>query len=238
MIRFLVAMMLLPVQAAAMSCRDLEFEGASYSVCEANPAQHDIRLYLRDDQGEILGGFSALRRHVAPETLIFAMNGGMYHEDRSPVGLYVQDGVQDMRIITSAGPGNFGMLPNGVLCLRHGAAQIVESRTFAEAPLDCRYATQSGPMLVIGGALHPRFIPGSTWLNIRNGVGVRDDGTLVFAISNDLVNFHDFARLFRDELRTPDALFLDGRVSRLYAPQLGRSDFGFAPLGPMIGVTQ
>ena len=34
------------------------------------------------------------------------------------------------------------------------------------------------------------------------------------------VNFHDFGRLFRDRLGVPNALYLDGKVSRLHAPPL------------------
>jgi uncharacterized protein YigE (DUF2233 family) len=163
-----------------------------------------------------------------------AMNAGMYHDDRRPVGLYVEEGRQETPIVTREGPGNFGMLPNGVLCLGAGAAAVVESRRFAEDRPDCRFATQSGPMLVIDGALHPRFIPGSAFTNVRNGAGVAPDGALWLAISNEPVNFHDFARLFRDELGTPDALYLDGSVSRLYRSDTGRHDLGF-PMGPVIG---
>jgi prepilin-type processing-associated H-X9-DG protein len=90
-------------------------------------------------------------------------------------------------------------------------------------------------MLVIEGALHPRFAAGSDSLNYRNGVGVTEDGHAHFVISNEVVNFHSFARFFRDVLNTPNALFFDGSVSRLYAPMLERHDAGF-PMGPMIGV--
>jgi len=96
--------------------------------------------------------------------------------------------------------------------------------------------TQSGPMLVIDGALHPRFIDGGTSKYIRNGVGTSADGQrAIFAISNAPVNFHSFGRLFRDVLALPNALYFDGNVSRLYAPTLGRDDFGFR-LGPMVAV--
>jgi uncharacterized protein YigE (DUF2233 family) len=163
------------------------------------------------------------------------MNAGMFHDDYSPVGLYVEEGRQEMRLVTSDGPGNFGLLPNGVLCIGDGWARVVESRAFAANAPDCRFATQSGPMLVLDGALHPRFLEHSDSLNIRNGVGVSDDGRrMVLAISDAPVNFHHFARFFRDALGTPDALFLDGRVSRLHAPGIGRSDIGF-PVGPIIG---
>jgi uncharacterized protein YigE (DUF2233 family) len=65
-------------------------------------------------------------------------------------------------------------------------------------------------------------------------VGVRDKTTIVFAISAEPVTFGAFARLFRDELACSNALFLDGSISSLYAPALGRSD-GLLPLGPMVG---
>jgi uncharacterized protein YigE (DUF2233 family) len=51
------------------------------------------------------------------------------------------------------------------------------------------------------------------------------------------VNFHSFARLFRDHLKSPNALFLDGSISSLYAPDVARSD-GFAPLGPIVALVK
>ena len=147
----------------------------------------------------------------------------MFHEDRAPVGLYVENGTEEMRVVTADGPGNFGLLPNGVLCLTDGAARIVESRRYAENPPACRDATQSGPMLVIDGDLHPRFIPDGASRNIRNGVGVEEDGRIVhLVISNVPVNFHHFARFFRDHLGVPDrALFRRARLAALCAGDRG-----------------
>lgn len=232
LLAFLAAMAAGP----AAACSQKSFEGASFTACRIDLGTEDVRLFLRDPEGRVLGGFDRVD-DVLPRGLRLgvAMNAGMFHDDRAPVGLYVEDGVQEMRIITSDGPGNFGLLPNGVLCLRAGSAEIVESRRYAAAPPACRAATQSGPLLVIDGALHPRFLRDSDSLNIRNGAGVSDDGaTLWLAISDAPVNFHHFARFFRDALGTPDALYFDGRVSRLHAPGLGRSDPG-VPLGPIIG---
>jgi uncharacterized protein YigE (DUF2233 family) len=229
------AISLFAAPAIAAECRDLTFEDTSFTVCEADPARDDVRLFLRDADGNVLGTFDNLEAALAPSRLVWAMNGGMYHTDRRPVGYYTEDGKEVAALVTREGPGNFGLLPNGVLCLGHGTATIWESRRFAERQPDCRYATQSGPMLVIDGALHPRFIRNSDSLNVRNGVGVTESGLLIAAISNQRVNFHRFARLFRDVLKTPNALFLDGTISRLYAPGLGRHDFGF-PMGPMLGV--
>ncbi len=223
--------------ASAADCRDTMFEDVSFTVCTADPATEDLRLFLNDPDGAPFGTFDNVETSLGGASLAWAMNAGMYHADRRPVGLYVENGQESARIITSDGPGNFGLLPNGVLCLEDTRARVIEAKAFANTPPDCRFATQSGPMLVIEGALHPRFLPKSTSLNIRNGVGVREDGLLVAAISNARVNFHQFARLFRDVLETPNALFLDGKISRLYAPDVPRHDLGF-PMGPILGVVK
>lgn len=238
MIRLALLLALLPIAAAAVTCESGRFESIDYTACTVDPRTENLRLYLRDDSGAVLGSFSALATHVAPARLSFAMNAGMFHDDRAPVGHYRENGQEQMRVITSAGPGNFGLLPNGILCLNDTDALIWETRAFAATRPECRDATQSGPMLVIAGQLHPRFLEHSTSRYIRNGVGQMADGRLAFVISHDPVNFHRFARLFRDRLGTSDALYLDGNISRLYAPDTGHTGFGFTPLGPIIAVTE
>jgi len=234
MIRRLAITLAVCFAQPALACEQVTFDAARFTVCAVDVTEHELRLFLRDDEGAILGSFSRVQQSLPEgERLAVAMNAGMFHDDRAPVGLYVEDGAEEMRIITSDGPGNFGLLPNGVLCLQDARAQIVESRAFANDPPVCRHASQSGPMLVIDGALHPRFLHDG---NIRNGVGVDATGQLLYmAISDDPVNFHHFARLFRDLLEVPNALYFDGRVSRLYAPAYGRADIGL-PLGPIIGL--
>jgi uncharacterized protein YigE (DUF2233 family) len=224
------------VPAQALACESVVFEDVPFTTCQIDLAQDELRLFLRDSDGAIYGSFGRVEQALPPgRRLGVAMNAGMFHEDRAPVGLYVENGVEEMRVITSDGPGNFGLLPNGVLCLTEGGAQIVESRAYAEAPPACRDATQSGPMLVIDGALHPSFIRNGSSRNIRNGVGVDASGRILHMVISDApVNFHHFARFFRDYLGVPQALYFDGRVSRLYAPGIGRADFGL-PVGPIIG---
>lgn len=234
---------LLPLGARTASpagpCRDTSYQGRAYTIC-AVQAGDDLRIWQNTPDGTPFGSFERVGAMLGAEgkQLAFAMNAGMFHPDRQPVGLTVIDGKQIHGIVTSAGPGNFGMLPNGVFCIKapgQGFA-VIESRAFASSAPACRYATQSGPMLVIDGTLHPRFMKDSPSLHIRNGVGVSADGkTAYFAISDQPVSFHDFATLFRDDLRTPNALYLDGSVSRLYAPGLGREDAGL-PIGPIVGM--
>ena len=233
MIRVAILALLLPGIAQA-ACRDVTFDALPFTVCDVQ-ASEDLRLFALGPDGN-LGSFTAVNDLLAGDgkSLGFAMNAGMYHRDRSPVGLFVAGGTQAAPLITRDGPGNFGLLPNGVFCVGDTFA-VIESRAFADTKPTCRYATQSGPMLVIDGALHPKFLPDSPSTYIRNGVGVRADGqTAIFAISDVAVNFHTFARFFRDALGTPNALYFDGSISRLYAPDLNRHDAGL-PMGPIIG---
>ncbi len=238
--RWLVGLMLFwAVPATAVTCEDVNYEGRSYTACTVDATTENLGLFHHDADGAVIGSFSALEDHPDVQALAFAMNAGMYHDDRSPVGHYVEDGVQTMRVITNAGPGNFGLLPNGVFCINDDSAQVYETLDYVETAPECRDATQSGPMLVIDGALHPRFLPHSTSRFVRNGVGTSADGTTaVFVISNDNVSFHEFGSFFRDYLALPNALYFDGKVSRLYARDQGRRDFGFSSLGPMVAVTE
>lgn len=223
------------VALAEDPCRTQDFEGIPFTICTAQAGQ-DLRLWLHDASGALIGTPERLTAQLAPgERLVFAMNAGMYAPDRRPVGLYVENGVEGHAIVTAEGPGNFGMVPNGVFCVNEGFA-VIETRAFAAAPPACRYATQSGPMLVIDGALHPKFLAESDSTYIRNGVGVSADGqTAWFVISDRAVTFHRFARFFRDVLGAPNALYLDGSVSRLIVPGEGRADLGL-PMGPIVGL--
>lgn len=233
----MIVAMALP--AAADGCGKMVHDGQGYVVCEVAAAQEPaLRLWQDDAAGVPLNNFNNVRKTLEQgEALSFAMNAGMFHADYRPVGLLIVDGQELSPIVTGGGGGNFGMLPNGVFCT--GGArpfQVIESRAFAKVRPECRLATQSGPMLVIDGDLHPRFLVDSDSRYVRNGVGVSPDGqTAWFAISDRPVTFHEFGRLFRDGLGVRDALYFDGSISRLYAPGVNRADFGRS-LGPIIGL--
>ena len=226
-----------PAQAAPV-CAPRDFASARYAVCSFDARRDDIRLYWADAQRKPYGSFAALAQDLAAHgrTLRFAMNGGMFGDDLAPVGLYVEDGKRRVRADTRAGASNFHLLPNGVFWIGDGVAGVEETSRYLAEPPAARYATQSGPMLVIDGRIHPKIQPTGTSAKIRNGVCVREGATAIFAIAEEPVTFYAFARLFRDGLSCANALFLDGSISSLYAPELGRDD-ELWPLGPVIAVT-
>ena len=237
-----------PAAAQAAPCRSETFEGSQYTVCSFDLSRDDLRIFWRSGAGEPYRTFSALQQDLSAggRTLTFAMNGGMYGDDLSPVGLYVEDGRElnaaNTRIVEGS-PGqipNFYKRPNGVFYMTGDTAGIATTEAYLAAKPDADFATQSGPMLVIDGKIHPMFIPGSSDRKPRNGVGVSSSTQVHFAISEDWVNFEEFARFFRDKLGSDDALFLDGgTASGLFAPELGRNDPpGHGGYGPIIGVVE
>lgn len=204
----------------------------SYTV---DPAQ--VRLYWKDDQGQALGSLQRLKDYVEhhDRKLLFAMNGGMFKPDGTPVGLFIQNQLTITASDTAGGNGNFYLKPNGILYITTtGKAGICQTSGFVNQ--DINFATQSGPMLVIDGTIHPAFKKGSANVNIRNGVGILADGKLVFAMSKEGINFYDFAEYFKN-LGCRNALYLDGFVSRTYLPSKDwiQTDGNF---GVIIGVTK
>ncbi|MBC8128946.1 MAG: phosphodiester glycosidase family protein [Rhizobiaceae bacterium] len=220
-------------------CTIRHFRGVDYILCRIALVEQHVGLALYDESDRPLGGFSRLAERIARRggTLTLAMNAGMYHEDRRPVGLYVEDGREVAPVSRADGPGNFHMKPNGIFWIADGRAGVEETEAYVRHERVVDTATQSGPMLLVDGALHPRFIEGSTSLHIRNGVATAEDGAVaLFVMSRTPVNFHDFASFFKDELGCRDALYLDGSISSLFVPDQGIREERDR-LGPMFAVT-
>ena len=216
------------------SCRDESFDNSRFTVCAQPRGTIEIRNW--DARGRPFRRFAALEA-VGPrgEDVAFAMNAGMYGEDRRAIGLLIEDGRQLRPINRRKGGGNFHLMPNGVFLVRRsGKAEVVTSAAFKPAK-DIAFATQSGPMLVIDGKLHPAFEPDGRSRYIRNGVGIAPGGTPVFVISADPVSLGKFARFYRDRVKARNALFFDGAVSSLWDPAAHRMD-SHTDLGPIVVV--
>lgn len=227
---------------ASVSCfgqaRIVAYKGHHYVVYAADYSKDKIQLFWKNGQNEKLRSLGNLKQNVNAmgQELLMATNAGMYTPDNVPCGLYIENGRQVKSItLATKGNGNFFMQPNGVFLLTKSEAKVVSSQEFSAWNSKAIYATQSGPMLVHKGIVNSNFSDGSSNINIRSGVGVNGQGRVVFAISQELVNFYDFACLFKDDLNCENALFLDGAISRMYLPQLHINDTG-GNFGAMIGV--
>jgi uncharacterized protein YigE (DUF2233 family) len=213
--------------------------GDRFLACTISPKENNISLYWKDDAGKILQTFDNLKKYLLTknEKLIFAMNAGMFQENYSPLGLYIERGQLINKLNTrNSSTGNFYMKPNGVFYItKENKGAVVTTNQF-QLIESIVYATQSGPMLLINGTINSTFKPASTNLNIRNGVGVKSNGDIVFVLSKVPVNFHEFAQYFKDQ-GCDNALYMDGFVSRAYFPSQNWADED-GNFGVMIGVTK
>jgi uncharacterized protein YigE (DUF2233 family) len=219
-------------EAPPSFCAEQRFEGSGFTVCDNK--RGELLLFAAGKPDAPLRSFAEVARRVDPKRVAFAMNAGMFDKSGRPIGLAAHDGSETHKINLRDGRGNFHLKPNGVFMVTCGGRPaIFPSDAIPEFRCAPRLATQSGPMLVIAGKLHPKFDADGTSRLIRNGVGVTANGKAIFVISDEPVSFGKLARFFRDQLKTPDALYLDGVVSSLWDPANSRMD-SHAPLGPII----
>jgi uncharacterized protein YigE (DUF2233 family) len=199
-------------------------DGRTFDVLEVDLETYDIRLFWKGPDGQPFLTFKNVRSWLENQgkELAAATNGGIYEPGYIPTGLYIEAGRLGHPLNLKDGYGNFYLKPNGVFLITEPGAKIIESSQFGKMNETVDYATQSGPLLVHGGKIHPAFTIGSHNRRLRSGIGVSRNHLVYIVVSDCAVNFYDFAAFFRDQLDCPDALYLDGSISRLYAPKLNR----------------
>lgn len=227
-----VALALAPAVHADAPCAEQTFEGSRFTVCPADAGAHDVEIAWADRSGLPYRAFHIYAESNDVARVRFAMNAGMFHADGSSVGLLLINKRKLKKLSTTDGPGNFHMKPNGVFYITASGFGVETTEDFAKRK-NAVSATQSGPMLVIDGALHPQFQDDGPSRLVRNGVGVRDTEHAFFVVSEGAVSFGKLARFFRDRLECPNALYFDGTVSSLWVPAQSREDRG-VPFGPMV----
>ncbi len=216
----LVAVACMPIANDDKTIVNFEEKYPAIVSYELNLQSQALQFYTTDENGAFFGNHGTFKTWVTAKgkTLKFAMNGGMYRKDLRPQGLYIENGVLEVPIDTKEkGYGNFYLKPNGVFSLSKTNKPAIELTEAFHNNGDIAYATQSGPMLLIAGNIHPAFRAGSTNVHIRNGVGILPNGHLLFAISQEKINFYTLASFFKDH-DCKEALYLDGFVSRMYLP--------------------
>ncbi|MFC4638942.1 phosphodiester glycosidase family protein [Deinococcus hohokamensis] len=207
--------------AEALEIQQRVSGGQLYTVAEVDLRRDRLELHwLNPTTGAPYRTFAQLGARLAKQgqRLLFATNSGIYAPGPKPLGLHVQQGRALVALNNARSGGNFALLPNGVFWVRGTKAGVTETQAYRRAGLAPTFATQSGPLLVQKGRLHPEFNRSGTSFKVRSGVGVCRDGKVRFVVSAGPVNFYSFALFFRDALGCPDALYLDGSISAYATP--------------------
>ncbi|MEI6559565.1 MAG: phosphodiester glycosidase family protein [Rhodospirillaceae bacterium] len=237
----IVALLVLFITVPAVACtRTVEFAGARYEVCVADYNHYSVRTFWKNDEGKPYQSLSNLWGHLKSQSLnpVFLTNAGIYMDDLTPLGLYVENGKTLRPLNTAKGLfGNFYMQPNGVFITDNkGIGSVVETTRLAHWQRNIRYATQSGPMLLINGTINPKFKKDSPHRLIRSGIGATAN-EIIIVKSIGTVSFYDIARLFREKFGVLNALYLDGNISDTMTVDHGASAFAIS-YGAMIAVIQ
>lgn len=218
----------------------VRYRNKEYLVARAEPAAR-IDVLLMNSEGDPFSSFPELEAQLLrrKQRLLWAMNAGMYHLDRNPVGLLVSRAQTRSALNVQTGYGNFYLEPNGVFAITEAGPRILSTQAYrARGAGEARVleATQSGPLLLLSGRFARAFDANSSSRVVRNGVAVTQQNQILFVISNDVVSFHEFASALI-ALGCRDALYLDGSISAAYAPRLGRKDSGEG-LGPVVVLSE
>lgn len=224
--------------AGAVDCATTTHANLRFTTCRVDARSGLLGLYYRNPASSTrVGNFDQLAKNVARtgKHLTFAMNAGMFHPDHEPVGLLIIDGQEIAPINRSPGTGNFFLQPNGVFLIDVDGPRVVATEDYRS--LTPTFATQSGPMLLHRGQIPNIAAFRARSRHLRNGVCVPEGSTVAFVISEDEVTFREFAEYFSSVLKCTEALYLDGSISSLYAPQMKRAD-ARSDFGPMFGVAE
>lgn len=189
----------LPVQVQIL-------DGIPWTVVRVDLRQHPMELVGQNpgDPHDFAG--------LGP--VLLATNAGIFEDVDQPSGLFVEDGEIRHPLNRKDGWGNFYMSPNGVFWVDDAGAHVSATEDYAPGS-GMVLATQSGPLLVNRGKLHPRLDPDSHSRHARNAVAVLDPWTVAVVYSGTPSTLYELAHFIKDGLGSNDALYLDGTISDL-----------------------
>lgn len=220
---------------ASSAANETTYRGVRYTVARFDPEKTELKIFWRNEDKTPYMTYKNLQAAL-PERILFFINGGIFATGYTPLGLYVEEGKELVPLNEKDAPGNFFLKPNGVFFIdTDGKPGVLETGDFAKAGKNVRLATQSGPLLLNKGKVHPKFNENSPNRLIRNGVGVDRQGNILFIATvreqEKFGNLWEFATLFRDQFDCPNALFLDGDISSLLIKPTGTErTSGFASM--------
>lgn len=229
--------LLLISEASAYALKQMTVNNVIFTVAEVNPKKDRLILrWINQTTNKPYQTFDQLQKRLAKEglTMLFATNSGIYKKGPIPLGLHIENKKTLTKINNARRGGNFALLPNGIFWLDGTRAGVTETQAYKTLKIQPTYATQSGPLLVQNGKLHPKFRRSGRSLKTRSGVGVCQDGLIRFVISRQPVNFYSFATLFRDKLGCPNALYLDGSISSYATKHVDNQFVSFAGMWAVV----
>lgn len=215
-------------------------DGVHYVFYRANPS--NVALHWKDNEGKAYQQLGALKKHLERQgkSVQMLMNAGIYSENLTPAGLWVEEGRELKALNVQKGSGNFHMEPNGVFSIENGEAFIRTTHDYRKSRAKPQFAVQSGPMLVINGAINPRFKPENGHGYKRNAVCVTGLGELWFVMTTHYQkrwpNLYELASALQRQ-GCENALYLDGSISSWYVPHYANS-FHWSEFVGMISVTE
>ena len=209
--------------ASSGSYASTTYKNVRYGIYQADPAQ--VSLHWKTADGSAYANLATLKRRLEQNGahVAFLMNAGIYSQDDTPAGLWIERGQTLVPLNRKNGKGNFHIQPNGVFYIERGKARIQTSAAYRIGGHHPDWAVQSGPMLLLDGKINPRFVKDLSSPHKRNAVCTTADNRLYFILTEDYdlgsewPSFHRFAEALQ-HLGCHDALYLDGTLSGWYIP--------------------
>lgn len=189
-------------------------EESNYIVYNVDFKKENVKFYWLNNDGIPFERIDNLLK-LNPNKFKFIMNGGIYNDDFTPEGLYIENGKEFTPINLNDGAGNFYEKPNGIFYFYKNKPFIVTSEKF-KSNSKINYALQSGPMLITNGELNPSFTDQSTSKFIRNGVCLTKNNSLIFIVSRNPVTLYEFSVYAKSTQNCYNFLYMDGNLSRAY----------------------
>lgn len=217
-----------------------EINGVTYVFFKAAPEK--VSLHWKDEQGSAYQQLSTLKSALdkQQQSALLLMNAGIFSEDFTPAGLWIERGQTLKALNTKSGTGNFHMQPNGVFSIEQGEAKIRTTADFQKAKPKPEFAVQSGPMLVIDGSINSRFKPNNTQGYKRNAVCLTSMNELLFVMTVSYQerwpNLYELASALQSQ-GCQHALYLDGSISSWYVKDYANT-FHWSEFVGMIAVTE
>ncbi len=235
------------ILSSSTLAKRITFRNNSFDVYVVDISKNKLAFFWRDSTKNIYTSFKNVKKAVEKENkkLLFATNAGIYKPDNSPEGLYIENGKKYVKVNYKqpAGYANFYMnfgkeaRSNGIFIVTDkNKASVIKANEYKYSE-NIKFATQSGPLMLRNGKINPKFTKGSKNKRIRSGVGIIQSSKVVFIISNERVNFYDFASIFKEIFGCKDALYLDGAISKMYLPKINRKELG-GDFAAIIGVVK